>query len=140
MASYERAGAVQPDYADARYNEALHKLLLGDFDRGSVLGEWRWESSELGHTKLNIAQPLWLGKTEIAGKTVLLCDEQGFGDAIQFCRYVPLVVERGARVILWVRPVLKELMGSLAGVAQVISETPPHFDVHCPLLSLPLAF
>jgi Tfp pilus assembly protein PilF len=138
IASYERAGAVRPDYGDARYNEAVGRLLLGEFDRGWKLYEWRWQSSELGHTKRNIAHPLWLGGTEIAGKTILLHAEQGLGDTIQFCRYVPIVAKRGARVVLWVPNTLHELMSSLS--PQVISTAPPSFDVHCPLLSLPLAF
>lgn len=140
--SYERAGTIQPDYGDARYNEAHIRLLLGDFDRGWELYEWRWQSSELGHTKADIAQPLWSGKTELARKTILLYAEQGFGDAIQFCRYAPVVAQRGARVILWVPEALRELMSSLAGAPQVVSmkDSPPNFDVHCPLLSLPLAF
>jgi Tfp pilus assembly protein PilF len=140
IASYERAGAIRPDYGDAHYNEALLRLLLGDFDRGWKLYEWRWQSSELGHTKRNITQPLWLGGTEIAGKTILLHAEQGLGDTIQFCRYVPFVAQRGARVLLHVPNTLNELMSSLAGLPRVISTAPPSFDVHCPLLSLPLAF
>jgi Glycosyltransferase family 9 (heptosyltransferase) len=64
------------------------------------------------------------------------------GDTIQFCRYVPLVAARGARVILEVQRPLHEIMTNLAGATQVISkgDTLPDFDFHCPLLSLPLAF
>jgi hypothetical protein len=90
----------------------------------------------------NFPQPLWLGAEEISGKTILLHSEQGFGDTIQFCRYVPLVAARGARVVLDVQKPLQPLMGSLAGAPQIIStgDPLPDFDLHCPLLSLPLAF
>ena len=76
------------------------------------------------------------------GKAILLHSEQGFGDTIQFCRYVPLVAARGARVILEVERPLQELMTTLVGATQVISKGNPlpDFDFQCPLLSLPLAF
>ncbi len=90
----------------------------------------------------SFTQPLWRGKDSIAGKAILLHAEQGFGDTIQFCRYVPMVAERGARVILEVQEPLRELMTSLAGTTQVLAKDAPlpDFDVQCPLLSLPLVF
>ncbi len=75
-----------------------------------------------------------------AGKTVFVYEEQGFGDVIQFARYVRFLANRGARVILGCRPELGRLMAGCAGVAEVLvagQRTPP-FDLHCPLLSLPL--
>ena len=142
LASYERATEASPKYADAHYNQALCRLLLGDFDRGWEKYEWRWQVDQLRNSKRSFTQPLWLGQNEIAAKTILLYAEQGFGDTIQFCRYVPLVAARAARVILEVQRPLKELMSGLAGATHVVSrgEPLPHFDVQCPLLSLPLAF
>ena len=142
LASYDRALTLRPDYAEAHYNEALCRLLIGDFDRGWEKHEWRWGTGQLRDGERNFAQPLWLGSDEIMGKTILLHAEQGFGDTIQFCRYVPLVVERAARVILEVPKPLHELMSTLAGAAQIVSrgDPLPDFDIHCPLLSLPLAF
>ena len=92
--------------------------------------------------KWNFAQPLWRGANDIAGKTILLHAEQGFGDTIQFCRYVPLVAEGAGRVIPEVPAALHGLMGTLAGVTQIVrrGDPLPDFDMHCPLLSLPLAF
>src|SRR5207302_3598763 len=69
--------------------------------------------------------------------------EQGVGDALQFIRYVPLVAARGGRVVVQVQPPLLRLVAAaLAGHAQVIADgdVAPPFDLHCPLLSLPLAF
>jgi hypothetical protein len=78
----------------------------------------------------------------LTGKTILLYAEQGFGDTIQFCRYVGLVAERGARVVLEVQAPLCELMGALNGVAEIVSagDSLPDFDLNCPLASLPLVF
>ena len=87
-------------------------------------------------------QSLWLGEQPIEGKTILLHAEQGFGDTIQFVRYVPLVAALGAKVIIEVQPALKMLLSAVKGADKVIGkgEKLPPFDFHCPLLSLPLAF
>ena len=89
-----------------------------------------------------MTQPLWLGDTNIAGKTLFIYAEQGLGDTIHGCRYVTMAAKAGARVILEVPAQLTELMRSLAGVAQLIGEgdPPPEHDLQCPIMSLPLAF
>ncbi len=104
--------------------------------------EWRWETGQFNQEKRSFRQALWLGSGEIAGKTILLHAEQGFGDTIQFCRYAPLVVERGAHVILQVQRSLRDLMHTLSRAPRIAAngEPLPDFDLHCPLLSLPLAF
>ena len=142
QACFERALKIKPDYAEAHCNWALCRILVGDFDHGWKSNEWRWETAHLRKEKRNFVQPLWLGSNEITGKTILLHSEQGFGDTIQFCRYVPLVAERAARVILEVPESLRELMETLTGSAQIVpkGEPLPQFDLHCPLMSLPLAF
>ena len=142
LASYDRAATLRPDYADAHFNEAICRLLMGEFDRGWEKHEWRWQTEQLRTGRRHFAQELWLGSNEVAGKTMLLHAEQGFGDTIQFCRYAPLVAVRGARVILEVPKPLHELMNTLPGLAQIVSRNDPlpDFDMHCPLLSLPLAF
>jgi tetratricopeptide (TPR) repeat protein len=142
LASYAKALALRPDHATARLNEALARLVCGDFERGWRAYEWRWKTPAMLPPPRNFSQPLWKGDADLAGKTVLLHAEQGFGDTIQFCRYVPMVAARGARVVLEVQPPLKPLLGSLAGVGQIFAQGEPlaDFDLHCPLLSLPLAF
>jgi hypothetical protein len=116
--------------------------LTGDFVRGWRRFEWRWETADLSPTKRHFVQTQWLGAKDIAGKTILLHAEQGFGDTLQFCRCVPLVAELGARVILEVPKPLRTLMGTLPCMVQIVSQGGPlpEFDLHCPLLSLPLAF
>jgi tetratricopeptide (TPR) repeat protein len=142
LAIYGDALRVRPDFAEAHCSRALCRMLIGDFDDGWEENEWRWNTERQKRQYRDFVQPLWLGSEEIAGKTILLHGEQGFGDVIQFCRYVPLVAERPGRIILEVLEPLRELMGTLSGAAQVIAKGDPlpNFDLHCPMLSLPLAF
>jgi hypothetical protein len=139
--SYARALLVDPGHAPTHWNESQCRLLLGDFTRGWSKYEWRWKTEQATQIR-NFAQPLWLGRESLAGKTILLHAEQGFGDTLQFCRYAALVSANGARVVLEVQPALKGLLGGLAGVDCIVArgEALPEFDFQCPLLSLPLAF
>jgi hypothetical protein len=142
LASYDRAIALRPDYADAHFLKGLSSLVTGDFERGWIEYEWRRKAPAAGIAERDFPQPLWLGADDVAGKTILLHSEQGFGDSIQFCRYAPLVAAYGARVIVEVEEPLRGLMTGLAGAAQIIAKGRPlpDFDFQCPLLSLPLAF
>ncbi|MEQ1600659.1 MAG: tetratricopeptide repeat protein [Methylophilaceae bacterium] len=142
QASLNRAISVAPDYADAHWNLSLCKLLAGDLDAAWQEYEWRWRS-ELQNDKRQFIQPLWLGEESLHNKTILLHAEQGFGDTLQFCRYVALVQTLGANVLLEVQPELKRLLkGGLGEIATVYAkgEAMPEFDFQCPLMSLPLAF
>ena len=140
--NYGRAIALRPDYAIAQLNDALVKLLTGDFDRGWEKYEWRLKMESVASTRRDFPHPLWLGDDAIRDKTILVHSEQGFGDAIQFSRYVPLVCERATRVIFEVGRPLRKLMADFVPAAQVISrgDPLPDFDVQIPILSLPLAF
>lgn len=88
-------------------------------------------------------QPRWHGEPA-SGKTILIHAEQGFGDTLQFCRYVQLVAARGLRVIFECHPPLVTLMESLAGgkvsVVAMGEPLPSFFDLQVPLMSLPLIF
>jgi tetratricopeptide (TPR) repeat protein len=142
LASYDHAIGIKPDFADARFNAGAARLLAGDFARGWQDHEWRWGLAQLQSTKRPFAQPQWRGSDEIAGKTILIHAEQGLGDTLQFCRYLPYVAERAGHVVFEVQKPLHALMTSLAGGATVVArgDPLPDFDLHCPLLSLPLAF
>lgn len=142
LESYARALKAKPDYAEVHWNESLCRLLLGDFDLGWQKYEWRWKQAQSARAFRNFAQPLWLGETPLAGRTILLHAEHGFGDTLQFCRYAPLVAAMGARVVLEVPPDLKLVCQTLAGVDMLLdtSESLPAFDFQTPLMSLPLAF
>lgn len=142
LASTQRAIVANPNYVDAHWNESLLLLRIGDFDKGWKQYEWRWKRAD-GLKKLRTyPQPLWLGETPAAGKTILVHHEQGFGDTIQFARYAPMLAKQGARVILEVQPPLKTLLSQIGDGVEVIGngDPIPDFDMHCPLLSLPLAF
>ena len=136
------AGAVDPHYATPKFNEGLVRLCLGDFRAGWAKYEYRWGTEEYAALRPVYPRPQWRGERDVAGKTILLCAEQGMGDAIQFVRYAPLVAALGAKVLLGVHAPLTGLLASVAGVSQVIADggTLPHFDLYIPLLSLPLAF
>ncbi len=139
---HERAVAARPDFAEAHYNEGLCRLLTGDFERGWAKHEWWRDIEHFKHTKRNFVQPRLTESQEIAGKTILLHAEQGFGDTIQFCRYLPRIAALGGRVILEVQRPLRDLMQTLPGAAHILSKGDPlpDFDMHCPMLSLPLVF
>lgn len=123
-----------------RWNRSLCLLSLGRYQEGWRDYEARRRLPALGNGPRSFTQPQWSGEP-VAGKTVLLHAEQGFGDTIQFCRYAKHVSALGARVVLEVQPPLLELLACLEGVDEWIAQGQPlpAFDLHCPLMSLPLA-
>ncbi|MGE0734969.1 MAG: tetratricopeptide repeat protein [Alphaproteobacteria bacterium] len=140
IASFEKAISLKPDYADAYWNESLCYLVMGKFEQGWPLYEWR--KRRAGSKALrSYRQPLWSGTEAISGKTVFVYWEQGFGDTIQFCRYAVLLAGLGAKVVLSVQDPLKRLLAQFAPTIRIIGpdERPVAFDFHIPLLSLPLA-
>jgi tetratricopeptide (TPR) repeat protein len=140
---YNRSLSLKSDQAQARYNRSLIRLALGDWIRGFQEFESRWNTSPLNKARLTGLGPLWLGGDEdLNRKTILLYHEQGYGDTFQCVRYVPLLAERGAKVILAVPPALASLMCSLQGVSEVVAgaQNLPTYDYQSPLMSLPLAF
>jgi tetratricopeptide (TPR) repeat protein len=141
LVSYERAIALSPDYADAVHNRAIHRLLTGDFARGLADFEARKRKRQ-PIANLSFPQPLWLGESSLEGRTILVHDEQGLGDTIQFCRYLPLLEAMGARVLFAPDEPLCALLRSMPGDCAIVDIDDPSlsFDVHCPLMSLPLAF
>ncbi len=140
LESFAHALALNPENADANFNEGMTRLLIGDFSAGWKKYEWRWKAKQQAHAR-DFSQPLWLGGEPIAGKTILVHAEQGYGDTIQFVRYVPMLARVGAKIVLEVQPPLKPLLASFEGALIVARGEPlPAFDLHCPILSLPLAF
>jgi Flp pilus assembly protein TadD len=133
---------ADPHHAEAHWNRALLLLLNGDYRQGWREYEWRWLKRKFTSPRRNFAQPPWRGEP-VAGKTVLIHAEQGLGDTIHFSRYVPLVAALGAQVVFECHPPLASLMESLAsgGVSvAAMGEPLPYFDLHVPLMSLPMIF
>lgn len=144
VTAYGRALAIRPDFTGAHWNRALSRLLGGDYSRGWDDYEWRLRQEGVQAPGGPFPQPLWRGEEPARG-TLLVHAEQGFGDTIQFIRYVPAAVARGWRVVVEAPRPLLRLLGSLpvpeGHVTLVAKGDPlPPFDAHCPLLSLPRAF
>jgi tetratricopeptide (TPR) repeat protein len=143
FATYHQARAIDPGYAVADWNLALLQLLTGNFEAGWAGREARWKIPVLSAHYPKLSQPMWLGKEPIEGKTILINVDEGLGDTIQFARYVPMVAELGARIILAVQDALCPLLSELPGVSQCVAFTAselPAFDMYCSISSLPLAF
>ncbi|HVJ55249.1 MAG TPA: tetratricopeptide repeat-containing glycosyltransferase family protein [Aliidongia sp.] len=137
-AGFRQALDLAPHYAEAHYNLAWVLLLTGQYEEGWREFEWRWRLKS-PETRRQFAAPLWQGEP-LDGRTLLLHAEQGAGDSFMFCRYAALAAARG-RIVLEVPKPLVRLFRTLPVDAVVATgETLPPFDLHCPLLSLPLAF
>lgn len=136
----DQAIALKPDAVEAQFSKGVCHLALGDFQPGWEGFEWRWKS-RFGppHPKLPGAH--WRGETVVDGKTVLVVAEQGSGDSLQFCRYLPMLARR-AKVILAMPRSLARLMARLPGIERVVSadDPLPPFDVWVPIMTLPMAF
>jgi len=133
--SFERALALDPAHESAHWNDGLALLVAGDLANG--FRQWRWQ---VAASKRFTAQE-WRGEV-LHGATILIHAEQGFGDIIQFARYLPLVARRGGRVLLEAPSELHRLLAGIEGVEQVLATGSPlpDFAWQAPLLSLPVAF
>jgi Flp pilus assembly protein TadD len=139
--SYRTALRYEPVAAETHWALSLAHLMLGEYAEGWKEYEWRWKWAKFPSERRRFSQPQWNGKP-LKGRTILLHAEQGFGDTLQFVRYVPLVAGTGGRVILEVPSELHALLQGYPGVAECVrtGDVIPEFDAHCPLMSLPLAF
>lgn len=138
LVCYNQSIRMRPDYAQAHTNRALAWLAEGDFAAGWEEYEWRWKCPEfqsLGHDL-----PLWDG-SPLEGRTLLVHAEQGFGDTLQFIRFVPSIAADSGRVVCEVQPPVASLLKQ-SGMPGVIAqgESLPACDVWIPLLSLPRVF
>jgi tetratricopeptide (TPR) repeat protein len=143
---YQKALELNPGSETANYNMSLILLLTGNFEQGWEKYEWRWKAKDFikmncFHQPVDFSQPMLYG-IDVEGLTILIYAEQGFGDAIQFIRYVPELAQRGANVIIECQRELVSLLKNIDGVKHVVAQgdSLPHFDMHCPLLSLPFIF
>jgi hypothetical protein len=128
------------EHVDAHISKSMALLLIGDYRHGLRLFEWRMRKLE--RPMEFSATPSWQGREPPEGRTLLMYAEQGHGDTLQFCRYARLASARGAKVIMQVPAALVRLFRGQRGMGEVIETNSPVpvFDLHCPLMSLPLAF
>ena len=133
--------AVPGDLA-GRFDLAETLLLLGEFERGWREYRYRYSLPHTTRIARKVQRPRWEGEA-IPGRTLLIHDEQGFGDTFQFLRLVRLAKQRsGARVVLEISPETMPLAQRSLDMLDAIvpyGQLPPAFDVHCELMSLPLA-
>jgi Tfp pilus assembly protein PilF len=141
LSCYQKAIHLNPGDAGAHWNLSNVLLLIGAYEEGWKEFEWFRKTDDCARRQRSFSQPLWDG-SDIRGRTILLHAEEGFGDTIQFIRYAPLVAERGAKVIVESQEELTSLLRNIKGVWHVLSRGGdlPHFDFHCPLMSLPRIF
>jgi len=136
---YRTALFLDDSYAIASFNLSYLLLRQGRFEEGwSRLEARNWRTPQVA----DLSMPRWQGES-LDRKSILLVSEGGFGDAIQFCRYAPLLKSQGARFIsLLCHPLLKTLLNSLEGVDEVVgvddSISPDGWDVWTPVVSIAL--
>jgi tetratricopeptide (TPR) repeat protein len=131
----EKARKLNPDLPDIRWDIALGHLVKGDLAHGWPAYESRWELSYTPNLRFPDRQ--WNGK-KVNG-TIVMATEQGYGDAIQFVRYAPLVRKKCSRLVLECREGIEDLLGTAEGIDEVVTRGKklPEFDAYIPLLSLP---
>jgi tetratricopeptide (TPR) repeat protein len=142
MHYFDAAICLDQEYPRAYWNKAFSLLLQGDYAEGWKLYEWRLRMEDAAKKFPSFDKPSWRGTEDISDKRLLIAVEQGLGDFIQFCRYVPLLLDRALEVILEVPKILAPLIETLhPDITLVIKgEGLPEFDVYCPLMSLPFVF
>ena len=138
IAIYEKALGMNPDQPELRTALGIAQLAGGDFENGWTNFEHRWACVGFAPAKRQFPAPRWDGGS-LEHRKILLFAEQGYGDTLQFCRYVPIVAGRGAEVVFECQPALADLMGTLVGNITVTprGDPLPQFDVQAPLMSLP---
>lgn len=136
MESFDRALALNPAQANAHSGRSLIQLLEGRYEEGWPEYEWRWRSRDVP-ARRPPGRP-WRGE-ELGGKRILVYAEQGYGDTIQFCRYLPLLRDRGAIPILRLPARLDSLIADSMPWLETSSEAGalPAYDFHAALMSLP---
>jgi hypothetical protein len=138
LMAHNAAVALAPRDPQIRTNRAMALLMAGDLAAGFAEFEYRWQTPAMAPHGL--PTPQWRGEP-LDGRTLLIHAEGGFGDTIQFIRYLPALAAAGARTVARVQAsLLRLLRRSFPGTVftATANPVPPH-DLHCPMLSLPHA-
>lgn len=135
---WRKAIAIHPNHSRAGWALALGLLTLGEYDEGWKLYARRFEFGQAAESRREYSVPHWTGQ-DLTGKTILLYPEQGYGDVIMFSRFVDVLANKGARVLLQAQPEMVGLMKNVQGVSQALGsgEPLPPFDFHQSLLTIP---
>jgi Flp pilus assembly protein TadD len=142
LAAYEAAASLSPEDREIRCNHGMALLRAGRLEAGWPLFEHRRRQRDPAEDAGIARLPGPIEAVDLRGKRVLVFHEQGFGDSIQFLRYVPLLAARGAEILVRMPPPLVRLAAGVTGVAAVVDDDslPPALDFYCPLMSLPMVF
>lgn len=139
---YRRAIALAPNYAETHYRYGQALLSVGQYQEGFREFDWRRYETIPRKTLERYGDSTWSGQP-LEGKTIVVYWEQSFADTIQFVRYVKLLKERGARVLVDCQPTLQRLIAAQPYVDGLISQDVGErqtWDYSAPLLSLPHLF
>ena len=143
IAIYRQIQAIDPANGEAEsYLSLLHRL-RGDFEAGWPGQKARWDEQMRRGDHPDFQRSIWQGEDGIAGKTILVYADEGFGDTIQFARYISMLAARGAAIVLVAPQPLLPLLSGLPGVRECLPKPAPAlppFDWHCPIGNLPMAF
>ena len=131
---------ISPNHADGSWNRGIAYLLSGDLLQGFSDYETRWRLPEFKSLKRDSV--LWTGQN-LSNKSILICSEQGFGDTIQFVRYISKIAQlKPSLVYFETQPAVKTLIDQIDGidVVNIKGTSIPTTDYHVPLMSLPHIF
>jgi hypothetical protein len=138
IASANAAIAREPGLAGAYFERGEARLLRGELAAGWADYEWRWQLPSAPPVMRQLRAPQWDG-APLGERALLLIGDQGFGDTIQFARYIPQVAARCPNLLMACSPEMRPLLAQLPGLRDlyvVWERVPPH-AAQCPLSSLP---
>jgi tetratricopeptide (TPR) repeat protein len=126
-----------PDETELHWNLSLALLQAGKFREGWAEYEWRWKTPSFRLFARDFGRPEWTGG-DLSGKSILVHAEQGFGDAIEFCRFVPRLADLGAEVVFECRKGLVRVFKTIDPRIKVVGlgNPLPDTDLHVPMMSL----
>ena len=140
LAHYDRVLALKPGDPEALWAKGTVQILAGDYLQGWSNYRNRWQAPGFGDRR-DFGTPRWSGAEPLQDRTLFIHAEQGFGDTIQFCRYIPLLADRGARVLFMAQPELRGLLAASRLPCELFGpgDGVPKFDFDIPLMDLPAA-
>ena len=141
LSGYKQAIKLKPDFVEAYYNLALLQMLLGNYNEGLKNYEWRKKRIKAKNYPKFDHDIEWLGGQSLKNKTIYISKEQGIGDYIQYCRYLNLIKDLGATILLDAPKILRPMIDTMNIDCIYFDDIKKiKFDYHCSVVSLPLAF